>query len=64
MMKKLLNNYSTCVPFIFVLTIFLCSKTDLIDLGKGLIGMGNGYWFCHQEFITFLDLLIQEQEEI
>lgn len=33
------------VPFIFVLTIFLCSKTDLIDLGKGLIGMGNGYWF-------------------
>jgi len=44
------------VPFIFILAIFLSSKTDLIDLGKGLIGMGDGYWFLPPGIIlaTFL----------
>ncbi len=44
------------VPFIFILAIFLSSKASLLDLGKGLIGMGDGYWFLPPGIIlaTFL----------
>lgn len=44
------------VPFIFILAIFLSSKTGLVDLGKGLIGLGDGYWFLPPGIIlaTFL----------
>lgn len=44
------------VPFIFILAIFLSSKTGLINVSKGLIGMGDGYWFLPPGIIlaTFL----------
>lgn len=33
------------VPFIFLLALFLSTKTDWSALASGLIGKGDGYWF-------------------
>jgi len=33
------------VPFIFLLAIFLSSKTDWLTLAQGLVGQGDGYTF-------------------
>lgn len=33
------------VPFIFLLAVFLATKTDWSALFSGLIGKGNGFWF-------------------
>ncbi len=33
------------VPFIFLLAIFLSSKTDWQSLASGLVGRGEGFWF-------------------
>jgi len=33
-----------CVPFIITLAIIVSTKTDWIDLGKGLVGIGHNYF--------------------
>jgi len=44
------------VPFIFLLAIFLATKTDWSALFSGLIGKGEGFWFLPQgiSIATFL----------
>ena len=43
------------VPFIFLLAIFLATKTDWSMLFSGIIGKGEGYWFLPQgmSIVTF-----------
>lgn len=46
MMEKLTKIIlSIGVPFIFLLAVFLATKTDWSALFSGLIGKGEGYWF-------------------
>lgn len=47
------------IPFILILTFILAKSSDYITLSKGLIGMGNGFWFLPAgiSFATFLGAL-------
>ena len=47
---------SIAVPFLFILAVYLSTKTDWSLLFKGLIGIGDGYWFLPQgiSIATFL----------
>ncbi len=44
------------VPFIFILTLVLSSKTDFVSLMQGMIGQGDGYLFLPEGIVlaTFL----------
>lgn len=44
------------VPFVFLLAIFLATKTDWLALWGGLYGRGEGYWFLPEgiSMATFL----------
>ncbi len=44
------------VPFIFLLAVFLATKTDWFALFQGIIGKGEGFWFLPQgiSIATFL----------
>lgn len=44
------------VPFVFILAVFLATKTDWSALISGLFGKGQGYWFLPQgiSIATFL----------
>jgi len=44
------------VPFIFLLAVFLATKTDWFALFSGLIGRGEGFWFLPEgiSITTFL----------
>ncbi|MFA5750933.1 MAG: Nramp family divalent metal transporter [Candidatus Paceibacterota bacterium] len=46
----------TGVPFIFILAVFLASKTDWTLLLQGMIGKGEGFWFLPEgiALATFL----------
>ncbi|MEI6042170.1 MAG: Nramp family divalent metal transporter [bacterium] len=33
------------IPFLFILTIFVCFQMDWLHLAQGLMGKGEGYWF-------------------
>ncbi|MCA9392073.1 Nramp family divalent metal transporter [candidate division WWE3 bacterium] len=47
------------VPFIFLLTLYLSSKTDFVELAKGLVGQGDGFTFLPEGIVlmTFLGAL-------
>ncbi|MFH1233398.1 MAG: Nramp family divalent metal transporter [Patescibacteria group bacterium] len=44
------------VPFIFLLAVFLATKTDWVALLSGIIGKGEGFWFLPEgiSITTFL----------
>lgn len=44
------------VPFIFILAVFLATKTDWTALFNGMIGKGTGFWFLPEgiSIVTFL----------
>lgn len=47
------------IPFIFLLTFYLSSQSDIVDLGKGLVGIGDGFMFLPEGIVlvTFLGAL-------
>jgi len=47
------------IPFVLILALFLAKPVDYLALTKGLIGMGDGYWFfpAGLSFATFLGAL-------
>ena len=47
------------VPFIFLLTLYLSTKSDFLTLGKGLLGVGEGFSFLPAgiSLMTFLGAL-------
>lgn len=47
------------IPFILVLAFFLAKPVDYFTLAKGLVGIGDGYWFFPAgiSFATFLGAL-------
>ena len=47
------------IPLIFLLTVIIAKPQDYLTLSKGLIGMGDGFWFfpAGLSFATFLGAL-------
>ncbi|KKQ50591.1 MAG: hypothetical protein US95_C0001G0029 [Candidatus Woesebacteria bacterium GW2011_GWB1_38_5] len=47
------------IPFVLILALFLAKPVDYLALTKGLIGMGDGFWFfpAGLSFATFLGAL-------